>query len=508
MNPCMKANCLSSSECKNIGIWIRVSTEDQAKGESPEHHEKRARGYAEAQGWKIIEVYNLAGVSGKAVSAHPEAERMLRDIKRGHIKALIFSKLARLARNTVELLTFADLFKEAGAHMVSLQENIDTSSPAGRLFFTMIAAMAQWEREEIVDRIKASIRIRAQLGKTLGGAAPFGYDWKDKKLAIHPEEGPIRKRMYELYREHKRNKTVARLLNEAGYRTRNGSKFTDTTVVRLIQDTTAKGIYRSNHTYRDAKGKLHLKPEEEWIHTPVPALISPELWEECNSLITRRVHGNQKRARTAVHLFAGLLHCGCGQKMYVFSRSPKYICKRCKNKIPMEDLEEIFRAELEAFFIDPVKLQKLLAVSSQELVEKERHLDQHRKQLDTIKDEMEKTYRLYQESQISTQGFGKIYKPLEEREAELSLELAKLEGEYDAMKIHQISAEEVTKEATHLQEIWPRLDQSEKRRIVESITEKIVITVDEINITFSYLPSSEELIKEQRNLSGSSRPPT
>src|SRR5947209_5129199 len=100
---------------KRIGIWIRVSTEDQALGDSPEHHERRGRAYAEAKGWEVAETYRLEAQSGKSVMGHPEAHRMLADVRSGAISGLVFSKLARLARNTKELLEFADMFRAAGA---------------------------------------------------------------------------------------------------------------------------------------------------------------------------------------------------------------------------------------------------------------------------------------------------------------------------------------------------------------------------------------------------------
>src|SRR5579864_7034144 len=225
---------------KSVGIWIRVSTEDQAQGDSPEHHEERARSYAKSRGWQVKEVYDLAGQSGKSVTQHSEAKRMMKDIERGHITGLVFSKLARLSRNRRELEDFSDYFRKHNADLISLSEAIDTSSAGGRMFFHLLGVFAQWEREEITERVNASVLTRAKLGKSINGSAPYGYQWKDRKLVIHPEEAPIRRKVYELFMEHRRKAVVAKLLNAAGYRTRGGVIWRDTQVLRALIDPSAK----------------------------------------------------------------------------------------------------------------------------------------------------------------------------------------------------------------------------------------------------------------------------
>src|ERR1051325_9201851 len=197
-----------------------------------EHHEQRARSYTQSKAWQVKEVYDLAGQSGKAVSQHPEAKRMMKDIERGHITGLVFSKLARLSRNRRELEDFSDFFRKHNADLISLSEAIDTSTAGGRMFFHLLGVFAQWEREEITERVNASVLTRAKMGKSINGSAPYGYQWKDRKLVIQPEEAPIRRKAYDLFLQHRRKGTVAKLLNASGYRTREGNIWRDTQIDR------------------------------------------------------------------------------------------------------------------------------------------------------------------------------------------------------------------------------------------------------------------------------------
>jgi site-specific DNA recombinase len=492
---------------KSVGIWIRVSTEDQAQGDSPQHHEARARHYAAAKEWDVKEVYDLAGVSGKSVMEHPETRRMLADIRRGHISALLFSKLARLTRNARELMDFADIFRENGADLVSLQENIDTGTPSGRLFYNMVAVMAQWEREEITDRVKASVAIRAKLHKPLGGKSPFGYVWKGKNLEPDPEEAPVRKLIYELFGEHRRKKAVARILNDRGFRTRNGSKWSDTTVHRLIQDPTAKGIHRTNYTKNTGAGKSWaLKPEHDWILHPVPAIVSPELWDQCNALLDARKGSREKPGKRPVHLFAGFVFCSCGHKMYVPSSTPKYVCAKCRNRIPAIDLEAIFLEELQGYLLSPEQIAEYLQKANATINEKNSLVESLGKELEKVKAEADKVYRLFIDEGMTKEQFKERYQPLDERKNQIEAELPKAEANVSLLKIDGLTSEYIVEEARDVQATWPTMTPDEKRRIVESLVKRITIATDEIDITLCYLPSFREMTNRQRTLRDSSPP--
>lgn len=487
-------------EQKNVGIWIRVSTEEQARGEAPEHHLERAKAYAIARGWHTVEIYDLAGQSGKAVMEHPEAKRMMSDVKRGHIQALLFSKLARLSRNLREVQDFGDFFRNNGADLVSLNESIDTSTAGGRMFFHLLAVFAQWEREEIVERVNASVAIRAKMGKPINGHSPYGYKWVDKKLVIEPDEAPIRRRAYELFRDHRRKGRVAKLLNASGHRTRQGKLWTDVHVRRILVETSAKGVYFFNRVKKNGGWKTTEKPESEWGKVLCESIVPEPLWDEVNQIIEEQGKVNRFPGKLPSHTFSNIAWCSCGGKMYVRSGTPKYLCRKCNNKIPIVDIEGIFHDELKVFFTDPTKIVRHLSHANQALEEKEQFLAAQQRTIQKLREEMNKTHRLFLDGHITPQGFGELYKPAEEQLNQLTKELPKLQADVDYLKINRLSADAVTKEASALYDRWPSFPTDEKRKIAESLCQKIVIGRDEIDITLSYLPTSEEVCKSQQQL--------
>ncbi|RXK81165.1 recombinase family protein [Filimonas effusa] len=498
-------------EKKSVGIWIRVSTEDQARGDSPEHHEERARMYCKLNGWDVVTVYHLEAVSGKSVIDQPEALRMMKDVKEGRIQALVFSKLARLARNTRELLSFADYFNEHKADLVSLQEKIDTGTPAGRLFYTIIAAMAQWEREEIASRVAASVPVRAKLGKPLGGVAPFGYTWGDdpskKQLSIDENEAPIRKLMYEIFSRTKRKKATAKQLNELGYRTRKGERFSDTTIDRLLKDPIAKGIRRANYTKSRGDNKTwDLKPTSEWVLTECPSIVSEELWEECNAILEQQYKKRNKPGRQAKFLLSGIMQCTCHAKMYVYHGVDTYHCRKCKNKISVRDIDYVFEVQLKNFLFTDLEIDVYQKQTEMTINEKANLLNAAQVEIEDLTVRTTELLNMRLKKEISQEDFVRFYEPDNTRLKGLQRHTAELQGEIDALTVHLASSQTVLSDAKDLYNRWSDLEFSEKRTIVETITDEIIVGSDDIHIKLAYLPKHtffDDNVKRQRNLRGS-----
>ncbi|WP_417455908.1 recombinase family protein [Kordiimonas sp.] len=157
------------------------------------------------------------------------------------------------------------------------------------------------------------------------GPTPYGYKREGGQLALNPDEAPARLRLFELFAEHGRKKTVAEIINAEGHRTRASVMFTSQTLTRLLTDPRVLGV-----------------PGE------VEQLVPQELWDRCQAILQSQ-EGKGGVTRKVTNLFSGVLFCSCGQKMYVPSSSPKYVCSDCRNKIAPDDIEDIFHAQLEAY---------------------------------------------------------------------------------------------------------------------------------------------------------------
>lgn len=496
------------TESKNIGIWLRVSTEMQVKDDSPEVHERRARMYAEAKGWNVITVYRLDALSGKSIMDYPETQRMFKDIESGVISGLIFSKLARLARNTKELLEISEYFRSENADLISLAESIDTSTPAGRLFFTIIAAMAQWEREEIADRVAKSVPIRANMGKSLGGQAIFGYKWIEGKYVVDQVEAPIRKLLYEIFLKTRRKKTTARQLNDMGYRTRGGHLFTPITIDRLLRDTSAKGIRIANYSKSLGEGKKWvLKPQEDWVEIPCEPIITNELWEQCNALLAKPGIRKEQMGKKAMHLLSGFITCSCGKKMYVYDKAKTYRCSECKRKILISDIEEIYHNQLKQFLISDMDVDEIRKNQIGEIDMREQLIVSQQAKYDELRRELAVQIKLRGSDEISKDDFAAFYQPVSKQLREIESSLPELQAELDFLKIQSLSTEVVIEEGKDLYARWTSLSFEERRHIVEVITSKIEVSEDAIDIAFSYLPgphsSFQNGINSARNFRGS-----
>jgi hypothetical protein len=243
-------------------------------------------------------------------------------------------------------------------------------------------------------------------------------------------------------------------------------------------------------------GTFGLSPFGNTCHTSVDNCLAQNGLQNPGTLW---IMPSQKRpAQKPVHIFAGIAQCECGQKMYVPSNSPKYICRGCRNKISIADLDGIFCEEIKGYSLSPEAIANYLKSSNETANGKERLIPMQREELQRVRKEIQRTYDLYQQEKLDADGFSKFYTPLEERRKQLEAELPRLEAEVDILKVNALSAEEIASQASNLYDNWQTMKPEEKREIIEVITDKIIIGKDEITIRLYHSPSCKDMAKGAR----------
>lgn len=186
-----------------VAIYVRVSTTNQAEeGYSIDGQIDSLEKYCEAMGWDVYNKYIDAGFSGGSLK-RPEMANLINDVKKGLFDTVLVYKLDRLSRNVRDTLyLIKDVFNINKIDFVSIQENIDTSSAMGTLFLTLLSAIAEFEREQIKERMQLGKLGRAKSGKSMmWGRTSYGYDYKKEtgSLIINPAQSLVVKYIFERY---------------------------------------------------------------------------------------------------------------------------------------------------------------------------------------------------------------------------------------------------------------------------------------------------------------------
>lgn len=187
-------------EGKKCILYPRVNTEMQVEGYSLDGQKTSLKKFAEREEMQIVGIYEDAGKSGKSIEGRPAFKRMLSDIQEGlDVDYVLVYKLSRFGRNAADILNSLEFIQSYGVNLICIEEGIDSSQTSGKLLISVLSAVAEIERENILEQTMNGRREKARQGKWNGGPAPYGYILKDDTLLIDEQEAEIVRTIFDKF---------------------------------------------------------------------------------------------------------------------------------------------------------------------------------------------------------------------------------------------------------------------------------------------------------------------
>lgn len=305
----------------------------QVEGYSLEAQKERLTKYADFQNMEVVREYCDAGKSGKSIAGRPEFTQMLQDVAddRDGVDYILVFKLSRFGRNAADVLNSLQYIQDFGVNLICVEDGIDSSKDSGKLTITVLSAVAEIERENILVQTMEGRKQKAREGKWNGGVAPFGYntDSKGDTLIIEPDEAEIVKIIYDKYvNEELGIDMICNYLNQHGYEKRKTRDFELNYFTRgLIVNILDNPVYTGKIAYGKSKTQKVKGTRDQYQRVKTDdylladgrheAIISESLWEAAQQKRKENsVKWNKTHSLEHEHILSGVVKCPlCGTGM-------------------------------------------------------------------------------------------------------------------------------------------------------------------------------------------------
>lgn len=305
-----------------VAAYARVSTEKDDQANSLASQKNYFADYIGRQSdMELSNVYFDEGISGTQTKKRSGFNQMIQDALNGNFNLILTKEVSRFARNTVDTLFYTRELKKAGVGVVFTIDHIDTRQSDGELRLTIMASLAQEESRKTSERVKWGQQRRMEQGVVFGRDL-LGYRVKNGMLSINPEEVPVVKAIFHKYtNEGKGVHVIARELIEEGLRPKRISLWSDTVILRILQNEKYVGDLCQKKTftpdYLTHKKKYNRGEEEKiYIKDHHEAIIDRDLWNRTQAERKRRsLSAAQKSRHSSRYWCSGKICCGeCGSR--------------------------------------------------------------------------------------------------------------------------------------------------------------------------------------------------
>ena len=473
------------NERKIAGVYIRVSTEDQAReGFSLGEQEEKLLQLCKFKELEVYKVYKDAGISAKDMEHRPQFQAMLQDMKEGKINYIVAYKLDRITRSVRDLEELISVLEQYNCFLLCDRDDVNTSTANGRFFVRMLTVLSQLEIEIVSERTKFGLNGAIKSGH-IPGQRPFGYTKsEDKKMIIDNATRPYVEKIFDMYLEGKSFQQIANYFKENNIYPK--KKWHDTTIQKIIDNKIYMGDYEQ---YKRIGKQENLEPIV--YMNVVEPIISRAKWEECQK---QKERNQRTYTRDRIYTFFQRLKCpSCGRIMKCKGSGGSkrkymyYTCEHCHVNFNENYVEEL----LESFIYDLLEYDMAVKKFFLPILEDKNNkidtttIDKEIKNLEKQRDRIKQAYI---KGIVEMEDFKEDYKLIEDKLANLEskkLELINLENfnysPHELLAERDLEREKMIRLDTLnslLKSKWNDMDKSEKQEFISKFIDTIEIKKD------------------------------